>query len=106
MGREDRVLRDQGRNHEKGGPEKWSDWCWVRHVYTTQHSKNTFIALSVCIAETPSFPCVAITLYPLYDRSSPPPSGAIGMWVVDQLVDCRTFDTHGEVMVDFGGWRE
>ncbi len=24
------------------------------------------------------------------------------MWVVDQLVDCRTFDTDGEVIVDFG----
>lgn len=56
----------------------------------------------VCIAETASFPCVAITLYPLYDRSSPSPSGAISMWVVDQLVDCRTFDTDGEVIVDFG----
>ncbi len=31
------------------------------------------------------------------------------MWVVDQLVDCRTFDTDGadgEAIVDFGGWRE
>ncbi len=48
VGREDRVLRDQGRNHEKGGRRSGLTGVGFNIVYTTQHSKNTFIAL-MCV---------------------------------------------------------